>query len=72
MDPAALHARAVELGVEVRYEDDAGRWHEVDAQALATIVDVLAADRSAGRSVVAPVEVVTHGPELGARDRRVS
>jgi 4-alpha-glucanotransferase len=66
MEPVALRAHAVELGVEVRYEDAAGVWHDADPEALAAVVDVLSADRIGGRSVVAPVEVVTHGPGMGA------
>jgi 4-alpha-glucanotransferase len=66
VDGAALRARAVELGVEVRYEDSEGRWHESDAGALALVVDVLESDaRSGGPPVVAPVEVVTNGAMLG-------
>jgi 4-alpha-glucanotransferase len=66
VDDATLRARAVELGVEVRYEDSEGRWHDAHAEALAVVVDVLEADaRSGGRPVVEPVEVVTNAAVLG-------
>lgn len=55
--PDHLLRRAVELGVEPGYHDVHGTWHDVDADVLSRLIDMLEPD-AAATTVIEPVVVI--------------
>jgi 4-alpha-glucanotransferase len=62
-DPlTSLQRRALELGIDIRYEDVDQVWHDADPSSLALVVDVLDADAAVPDGPVDPVVIGTARP----------